>query len=204
MKRWLVLPIALLALLAVSVSPALADQGGGGDNENGDNQDNAADFGPFPSASPDSGTCGPDWANDTFNRSFTVSQNADGTFAVREDFTKGRFVTTGPASPGACQASTPHGTVVAAGVHGKFHGYLAGTVTGGTFNEHGCDAGGCDTTSGFIAHVFGAGASYSCVSGVGACSFFFTYRAGDQGLKFHHWINASPDLGGNRGDIATA
>jgi hypothetical protein len=44
----------------------------------------------------------------------------------------------------------------------------------------------------------------SCISGVGTCSFFFTYQANDQGLTFHHWINASTDLGGNRGDIATS
>lgn len=29
-------------------------------------------FGPFPSTSPDSGTCGNDWAEDTFDRFFTV------------------------------------------------------------------------------------------------------------------------------------
>ena len=86
---------------------------------------------------------------------------------------------------------------------GKFHGYLAGAVMGGTFNANGCDSGGCDTTSGFVSHVFGPTATYSCVSGPGACSFFFTYRASDQGLIFHHWINASADLGGNQGDIAT-
>ena len=58
--------------------------------------------------------------------------------------------------------------------------------------------------AGFIAHVFGPGAAYTCSTGVGACSFFFTYQANGQGLKFHHWINASSDLGGNRGDIATS
>src|SRR5437879_514156 len=29
-------------------------------------------YGPYASGSPDSGTCGPDWANDTFDRHFTV------------------------------------------------------------------------------------------------------------------------------------
>lgn len=187
------------------------------DNKNGDNNDengndnnkgkghNQCNFGPFPSASTDSGTCGPDWAQDTFNRSFTVTQNPDGTFVVREAFTKGRFTTIGSASPGACEgSSTPHGTLVAAGVKGNFHGYLAGTVTGGILNKDGCASGGCDSTAGFIAHVFGPDATYTCSTGVGACSFFFTYQASGQGLKFHHWINASTDLGGNRGDIATS
>jgi hypothetical protein len=177
-------------------------------NKNDNNKDkdrNQCKFGPFPSASTDSGTCGlTDWAQDTFNRSFTVTQNSDGTFAVREDFTKGKFTTIAGASPGACEgSSTPHGTLVAAGKKGNFHGYLAGTTTG-IFNKHGCDSGGCDSTAGFIAHVFGPGAAYTCTTGVGACSFFFTYQANGQGLKFHHWINASTDLGGNRGDIATS
>jgi len=93
---------------------------------------------------------------------------------------------------------------VAAGVKGTFHGYVAGTVTSGTFNQDGCNSGGCDSTSGFITNVFGPGAMFTCSTGVGACPFFFTYQAGDQGLEFHHWINASTDLGGNRGDIATS
>jgi len=187
------------------VTPALADEGEGGvDNQGGDNEDNAADFGPFPSGSPDSGTCGPDWATDTFNRSFTVSPNADGSFAVREDFTKGKFTTFGPTSPGACEGGTHHGKLIRVGVTGRFHGFLLGTVTGGTFNENGCSSGGCDSTAGFIHHVFGSAAMYSCISGPGTCSFFFTYHASDQDLLFHHWINASVDLGGNRGDIASS
>jgi hypothetical protein len=44
-------------------------------------------------------------------------------------------------------------------------------------------------------------ASLGRVSGPGSCSIFFGYVARDQGMKFHLWINASPFLGGNRGDI---
>ena len=186
------------------------DEGGGGgdDNNNGhgdnDNKHGKCHFGPFKSGSTDSGTCGPDWANDTFNRSFTIRPNPDGTFTVREDFSNGRFTTIAGSSPGACESSTPHGTLVAAGVKGRFHGYLAGTVMAGNFNQNGCDSGGCDSTAGFITHLFGPGAKFSCSTGVGACPFLFTYQAHDQGLKFRHWVNASVDLGGNRGDIATS
>ena len=188
---------------------AKQDEGGGGDDNNNhhgdnDNKHGKCHFGPFKSGSTDSGTCGPDWANDTFNRSFTIHQNPDGTFTVREDFSNGRFTTIAGSSPGACESSTPHGTLVAAGVKGTFHGYLAGTVTAGNFNQSGCDSGGCDSTAGFITHLFGPSAKFSCSTGVGACSFLFTYRAHDQGLKFRHWVNASVDLGGNRGDIATS
>ncbi|HEV2035390.1 MAG TPA: hypothetical protein VGU71_14550 [Candidatus Dormibacteraeota bacterium] len=214
MKRWLVLPIAVISLLFISAAPALADEGegGGGDNQGGDNQGgdhqgNTTHFGPFASSSTDSGTCGPDWANDTFNRSFTVSPNADGSFAVREDFTKGKFTTIAGMSPGACNtAPAPgNGSLVRAGVTGRFHGYLDGLVLGATFfHENGCDSGGCDTTTGFLLHVFGPSATYTCFNAAGACTFFFTYRASDQGLIAHHWINASLDRGGNSGDIASS
>src|SRR2546422_4180044 len=50
-------------------------------------------YGAYPSTSPDSGTCGPDWANDTFDRHFTVRRNPDGTFLVVEQFKDGSFVT---------------------------------------------------------------------------------------------------------------
>ncbi len=43
--------------------------------------------------------------------------------------------------------------------------------------------------------------------GSGACSvttFFFHYSAGDQQLIAHEWQNASPDRGGNTGDIRSA
>jgi hypothetical protein len=77
-------------------------------------------------------------------------------------------------------------------------------VTGGSFNPNGCATpANCDTTLGFIASVFGPTAQYSCETGVGSCTFFFTYHAEEQGLLFHHWINASSDVGGNRGDIAS-
>jgi hypothetical protein len=32
-------------------------------------------------------------------------------------------------------------------------------------------------------------------------TFFFHYTASAQGLIQHDWTNASPDRGGNRGDI---
>src|SRR4051794_30095316 len=39
-------------------------------------------YGSYPSGSPDSGTCGNDWATDTFDRDFTVRSNHDGTYTV--------------------------------------------------------------------------------------------------------------------------
>jgi hypothetical protein len=193
MKRLLMVSMAAVALALLPMAAA-ADEGEGNQH-----------FGPFAGASGDSGTCGPDWALDTFSRNFFVHQNADGTFRVVEVF-NGKFVTTGPLSPGKCEKGSNHGTAVLPDITGHFAGFLNGTITGTTaYNPNGCDTpGACDTTSGFVLAVFGPGAQYGCVSGPGSCSFFFGYTARDPRLIFRHWINASPDLGGNRGDIATA
>ena len=46
-------------------------------------------YGPFPSSSPDSGTCGNNWAEDKFDRYFTVRQTGAGTYDVYEQFKNG-------------------------------------------------------------------------------------------------------------------
>src|SRR6186713_2455441 len=59
-------------------------------------------YGPYASGSPDSGTCGNDWATDTFDRVFTVRSNHDGTYTVVQQFKNGSFVTNAGLSPGSC------------------------------------------------------------------------------------------------------
>src|SRR6266513_5360250 len=52
-------------------------------------------YGPYATSSPDSGTCGNDWATDMFNRHFTVFFNKDGTVSsIVEQFKDGSFSTT--------------------------------------------------------------------------------------------------------------
>src|SRR6266478_5982821 len=80
-------------------------------------------YGPYNSMSPDSGTCGNDWANDTFDRHFTVRRNPDGTFLVVEQFKDGSFTTSAGPSPGACQ-NGPAAGLVNPGVTGSMHGYF--------------------------------------------------------------------------------
>ncbi len=197
MKRWLI--AAAAAAMAISMVPIGAVAG--------DRESNH--FGPFAGTSPDGGTCGNPWANDTFDRFFTVHDNGDGTFRVREEFKHGTFVTIGPVSPGACETESRHGRTVRSGVEGKFHGYLDGTVTGGTFNASGCNAtpAACTTTAGFLATTFGpAGATYTCTTGAGVCRFAFEYSAGGQDLIFHHWEDRNDKNGVEefKGDIANA
>ncbi len=85
-------------------------------------------YGPYASGSTDSGTCGNDWANDLFDRHFTVFTNPSG-ITVVEQFKDGTFTT--PASdsppinfsPGACQSGPPAG-VVNPNIVGSLHGYF--------------------------------------------------------------------------------
>jgi len=152
-------------------------------------------YGPFHSTSGDSGTCGPDWANDTFRRSFTVNANNPNT--VLETFDEGTFVTIAGPSPNACvilPGPNGNGNKVAAGVTGKFHGSFDIAVTGGTFNpEADCTPSTCNTTAGFIQTVYGPSATYV----TGATYFVFDYYTQANGA----WHNASANRGGNNGDI---
>lgn len=151
-------------------------------------------YGPYASVSPDSGTCGNDWATDMFNRDFRVNsaQNSDGTYTITEDFKQGHFVTNAGPSPGGCETNL--GGTLLAGVTGSMHGSFTITVTGGTYNPDGqCGAGDC-TTASFIAAHFGPGATYNVPS------YEFHYSAGNNG----EWKNASADRGGDHGDITGA
>jgi hypothetical protein len=157
-------------------------------------------YGPFASGSTDSSTCGNDWADDTFDRHFTVRANGTG-FTIVEQFKRGSFVTFAGNSPGACDESdgTPPGTVEA-GITGNMHGYLVITLMGAqTSHDSSCIAGmpaaPC-TGGGFIASHFTGPFTIG--------TFFFHYSAGDQGLVVHEWKNASADRGCNHGDIASA
>lgn len=139
-------------------------------------------YGPFPSVTPDGGTCGNQWATDTVNRDFMVQSNKDATFTVREEFKNGTFVTNGGRSPGGCEADNHHGTADLPGITGTFQGEEEGAVTGGAYNPNGCSTAGadCTTTAGFIAAAF-PGGTFS------VATYEFHYAAGAQGLIYHEW-----------------
>ena len=80
------------------------------------------------------------------------------------------------------------------------HGYLIISNVGPqTSSDPSCIAGmpaaPC-TTSGFIGSHFATPGSTT--------TFFSHYSAGDQNLLEHEWKNASPDRGGNHGDIRSS
>ncbi len=158
-------------------------------------------YGAYASGSPDSGTCGNDWAQDTFDRDFTVRSNGDGTYTVVEQFKNGSFVTNGGPSPGSCETNL--GGTIAAGKTGTMHGYfIISNVGPQTSNSPFCDALGATnancTTATFINTHFSPCYPVTCT----VTTYFDHYAAGDQSLLFHEWKNASPDRGGDNGDIA--
>ena len=154
-------------------------------------------FGPFASGSPDSGTCGNNWANDTFDRFFTVVTNEDGTSRVVEFFKNATFVTVAGDSPGACENGVNNTGLVTAGIHGRFQGYFLISVTGTLNQDAVCTLATCGTTADFVKTVFGATTH-------DVTTFLFNYSSSDRQLIQRHWKNASEDRGGNLGDIRTS
>lgn len=158
-------------------------------------------YGSYPSGSPDSGTCGNDWATDTFDRDFTVRSNGDGTYTVVEQFKNGSFVTNAGPSPGACETNL--GGTITPGKTGSMHGYfIVSNVGTQTSTSPSCDATNPSntdcTTATFINTHFTPCYPVTCT----VTTYFDHYAAGDQGLLYHEWKNASPDRGGDDGDIA--
>ena len=168
-------------------------------------QNSTQHYGPYPSTSPDSGTCGNDWATDTFDRHFTVKRNPDGTFLVVQQFKQGSFVTMVGPSPGSCDTTdgSPPGTV-APEKNGSMHGYF---IISAPFPQSStspfCDAvvmTDTDCTTATFVNTHFAGCDYPSPP-CEVTTFFDHYSAGDQGLVENEWKNASADRGGNHGDI---
>jgi hypothetical protein len=179
--RRIAIPFLLLAAALALAAAGLADPGGKGKAKGGHARFSAV------ITVTDHGTCNQnEWATDTSNRTWTVKKNNDGTFRVtRKD--KGTFVTKAGQSPGACDPTGKHGNLVNAGIHGKFRGYLTGTVSGGTFLPNAtCDAACIGDTTKFIAAHF-PGGTFTCSQGYAGCKFNFEYSSPNKTLKFHHW-----------------
>jgi hypothetical protein len=178
--RRIAIPLLLLAGALTLAAAGVADPGGKGKAKGGHNRYSAQ------ITVTDNGSCGNPWATDSSNRTWTVKKNNDGTFRVtRKD--KGTFVTLDAVSPGKCDPTGRHGQHVNAGIHGKFRGYLTGTVSGGTFNPNAACLAACigDTTAFIAAHF--PGGTFTCSQGFAGCKFNFEYSSPNKTLKFHHW-----------------
>jgi hypothetical protein len=163
-------------------------------------------FGPYPSVTTDSGTCGVDWAEDTVNRYFMIQQIGPLDYRVVEKYKDGTFTTlpifpaTVP-SPGACDNSDGTGPgLVSGGVSGTFHGYDMIAVTSASYTPGSAScASPCASTNQFLLSVFGPAGPATRND----YAFFFHYVSNDP-LVYHEWKNASCNRGGNHGDIQSA
>jgi len=184
MKSWLMLVVLALCVVGVAAGAPGTQQ-----------------FGPFLVNTPDGSSCGPDWANDSFERRYTVISNGGGNFTVREK-DNGTFTTLGGSSPGACESTPNHGSFVGAGIVGNIQGSADFTVNSSTYNPNGCTANPsvCSTRWGFVTAVFGA----SALGTVTFTAFNFEYSSSDQSLAFHHWQDKSDQqvIDKFEGDIA--
>jgi hypothetical protein len=202
MKRFTLLPVLLLASIAVAA--ASADPG---------KKQRSPNKATTTIHTTDNGCAGNTWADDTLRRTIKAHRNKDGSYRVRiED--KGTFVTNAggaAASPGNCpENKSRHGHTVLPGVQGNVKGYITGTVTNGTFNPNAtCTAVPC-TKAVFIAAFFGAGAQFSCLTNSTDCKFKYDYHAKNNlQLSFRHWQDRGSGAGTFlkekfKGDIATA
>ncbi len=160
-------------------------------------------IGPIAGATPDGGTCGNAWANDTYNLFFTVHPNGDGTFAVRTEYKDGAFVTNLGASPGACETTNHHGVLVNAGIAGNFQGFVDGTVTSSTYNPNACTVtpSACTSRTDAINTIFGPTAVYNIAT------YNFEYNSSDRSLQYHSWhenFNKNSTTEQDIGDIANS
>lgn len=204
-KRWL-LPGLAAGALALAAAGLAGNGHGGGNGSKGTSH--GKKFGPYAVVTDDNGSCGNPWATDTETRTFFVKRKRDGSFRLlRRD--RGTFVTLAGQSPGACEKHGRHGNTVPVGKNGHFHGYLVGTITGGTFDPTAVCTVDCGFTDVFITTFFGPSAVFSCNTNSPDCKFNFQYAAPRQGLRFHHWFDKGHGAGTFldehfRGDIAGA
>ena len=159
-------------------------------------------FGPFPSTILDTGSCGNNWATDTFNLFVTVHNNGDGTFNVLFDERDGTFTTIGPVSPGACESTNNHGSTVQSGILGHLHGFLMIKVNSSQYNPSACN--GNPSPCNFLTFgdlVFGPAAAASA----NVPLQIVDYQSSDRSLHYHHWVNIIANNGNSVqliGDIA--
>jgi len=163
-------------------------------------------FGPYPSQSSDSGTCGNEWATDDMNRFFDIQQTGPTSYRVIEKFRDGTFsvpsflqVTPTQPSPGACESSDGSSPgLVNARVTGEFHGYDVILITAAAVyspTTASCVY-PCFSTNDFLITVFPTGYLRDDTA------YFFHYIASNQStLTYHEWKNASCNRGGDHGDI---
>jgi hypothetical protein len=168
---------------------------------------------PYTATTPDSGSCGQNWAIDLFSRSFVVYPKAsDGTTTVIEHFNNARFITLGDGdtgsaqSPGACDADSNPDDLLKGGVSGTFSGTFTIVVNSGFTYDPGNGCGSNEGASGaavddgcndaqWVQLAF-PGATFN--SDTTTTAYSLTYHAIGAGLLGNTWTDSSA---GDSGDI---
>ena len=187
-SRLLVLTLLLVFVAGASLKTSAAGNG-------------ADKFGPFAMSSTDGSSCGGSWALDTFQRSWSVHDNGDGTFLVRREEKNGKFSTFAGLSPGACSDSNHHGATLNGGITGQMGGFFMFDVTSSTYNPGACAvAANCMDTDDFLTNVFPTLTDYCNAT----CIWNYEYDSNDRTLKYRHWQDKSDNDGNDKfeGDIA--
>jgi hypothetical protein len=184
MKRLLLVGTAITGSLLLATA-GLAERGG---------KPPPTKFGPFVVATDDHGSCGNVWAVDSQKRTFKVKRKDDGSFRLWR-FDRGIFITRAGRSPGACQKRRPHGRRVAGGKKGTLHGYLVGTIRGGTFKPDAVCPTDCGFTDIFIATFFGPDARFSCETNSRDCAWAYEYSSRAKRLRFRLWSDKGTGAG---------
>src|SRR5690242_1668976 len=109
MPRTRVRRLLLLTGVIVALAGVIVPLSAGSGTKTGFND------GPYAASTPDSGTCGPNWAVDLFTRNFNTTPHNDGSFTVVQTFKNAKFITLGDGqggpgtSPGACNSGPDNG-----------------------------------------------------------------------------------------------
>ena len=168
---------------------------------------------PYTATTPDSGSCGQNWAIDLYTRSFVVFPKAsDGTTKVVEHFNNAKFITLGDGdtgsaeSPGACDPDGNTDHMLRAGISGTFSGTFTIIVNPGFTYDPGNGCGSNEGASGaavddgcndatWVEMAF-PGATFNTDTNTTAYSL--TYLASGAGLIGNTWTDSSA---GDSGDI---
>jgi hypothetical protein len=150
-------------------------------------------------AQDDIGTCNNVWAQDSFNKFYTITPNKDGTYNVQVNYKDGTFVTLAGKSPGACESDADNGNTVAVGITGRTHQEYNGTVAGTLIPGAVCGAGCVDTTT-ILNTLFEPGWSWVILSDGGHWTWTGHYEAGSNGTWFDTSVNWPLN---DRGDITS-
>jgi len=156
------------------------------------------------SIGPDSGNCNQEWATDTYNRTFVVEPQVDGSFTIAETV-QGTFKTiAGVADPNSC-ATTQSG-----GVTGTFYGTETFSVPSPSsgqaadFNPFATCGSGCSPDTSNTSNSSNAAGNNAFVAAFfpGApqptvANYDFVYKTDSNG----HWIDSNTPMN-NQGNIA--